>query len=152
MSKKFLSRLLFWLVLLVPAVLWLLNVIGVKELEFFNLSWAIVIACGGVGILFILRGLFEKNISTLKKFSIMLGSGLLVIALLVLIPAIAAPKNYLWPIIAIIVVGMFILMLFATGGRKWDEGDNKKVGYKNYYQRKEEEERKKAEEEKKNKQ
>ena len=28
-----------------------------------------------------------------------------------------------------------------TGGKKWDEGDNHKVGYKNYYQRKAEEER-----------
>ena len=42
---------------------------------------------------------------------------------------------------------MLVLGILITGGKKWDEGDNHKAGYKNYYQRKEEEEKAKRKEE-----
>ena len=40
-----------------------------------------------------------------------------------------------------------VLGVLVTGGKKWDEGDNQKVGYKTYRERKAEEEKKKQEEE-----
>ena len=52
------------------------------------------------------------------------------------------------PIIAIVVTVALLLGFVAVGGKKWDQGDNQNVGYKNYYQRKAEEE-KKAKEDKK---
>ena len=53
------------------------------------------------------------------------------------------------PIIALVAaVGLLLTILF-TGGKKWDEGDNQKVGYKNYYERKAEEEKQAEKEEKK---
>ena len=111
---------------------------------FFNLAWAGVILAGGLGLIIILQGCFQQNISTIKKFKIWVGAGLLVVALICLISAITIPENIILPIIAIIAAVALVLSLLATGGKKWDEGDNHKVGYKNYYQRKAEEEKNKS--------
>ena len=73
-----------------------------------------------------------------------------VIAAISVIFALALPKSYIWPVIAVIVAVAGVLSVLATGGKKWDEGDNQKVGYKDYRARKAEEEARKAEEEKNN--
>ena len=73
-----------------------------------------------------------------------------VIAAISVIFALALPKSYIWPIIAVIIALAGVLSVLSTGGKKWDEGDNQKVGYKDYRTRKAEEEARKAEEEKHN--
>ena len=74
---------------------------------------------------------------------IFLSAGLLVVALVCLISALALPDNWVLPLILILLGVMIVLSVLITGGKKWDEGDNHKVGYKNYYQRKAEEEKNK---------
>ena len=51
------------------------------------------------------------------------------------------------PIISIVITVAFLITVLATGGKKWDEGDNHKAGYKNYYERKADEEKKEKESE-----
>ena len=75
--------------------------------------------------------------------NVILGACLLVIAAVCIAFALALPKNLVWPIIAVILAAALVIGLFATGGKKWDEGDNHKTGYKNYYERKKEEEKNK---------
>ena len=70
-------------------------------------------------------------------------AALLVVALVCLIFALALPENWILPLILILVGVMLVLGVLITGGKKWDTGDNQKVGYKNYYQRKAEEEKNK---------
>ena len=55
--------------------------------------------------------------------------------------ALALPESYVWPVIAVILTVAGLLSLRATGGKKWDGGDNEQVGYKDYRTRKAEEEK-----------
>ena len=41
-----------------------------------------------------------------------------------------------------------MLSVIAVGGNRWDSGDNKQVGYKNYFQRKKAEEKAEVKQEK----
>ena len=90
---------------------------------------------------------FQKNITTVKKLKIWFGAGLLICAILCLVSAITIPKSLILPIISIVITVAFLITVLATGGKKWDEGDNHKAGYKNYYERKAEEEKKEKESE-----
>ena len=123
------------------AVLWILSLTVPETFSFFSLAWAGVLLCGGIGVIFLLNGIIQKNITTIKKLKIWFGVALLVCAVLCLVSAITIPENLVIPIIAVIVAVGFMITILATAGKKWDEGDNHKVGYKNYFERKKEEEK-----------
>ncbi len=147
MSKKFLFGLIVCLLIVAIAVLWLLSALGVEEMKWFTLGWAATIAAGVLGVAFVGRGLFGKTAGPLKKLWIFFGAAFLVVAVITLACEIAMPSKIVMPIIAIVLAVALLLGFIAVGGKKWDAGDNQKVGYKNYYQRKAEEERKKDDEE-----
>jgi FtsH-binding integral membrane protein len=140
MSKKLIFKIVAALLLTAAAVVWLLSVLLPEKFGFINLSWVIAVAAGILGILFILKGVFEKNVGIAKKAGIFFGAALIVAAILALVGTFIADK-YVLPIIAIVISVAVLLSVIAVGGKKWDEGDNKKVGYKNYYQRKAEKEK-----------
>lgn len=135
MSKKFLSKIIASIIILSAPLLWLFAEIFPSDFEWFNLSIAIALISGGFGILMLLTGIFEKNITTLKKIKILAGCGLLICMVFALVSAIIIPENLLSPIIVSILAATLLLSTLATGGKSWDQGDNKKVGYKNYHQR-----------------
>lgn len=141
MSRNLIYKLLGALVVVAAAVLWILSLTVPETFGFFSLAWAGVLLCGGIGVIFLLNGIFQKNITTIKKLKIWFGVALLVCAVLCLVSAIAIPDSLVIPIIAVIVAIGFIITILATGGKKWDEGDNHKAGYKNYFERKKEEEK-----------
>lgn len=147
MSKSFLFKFVIAISLLAAAVLWLLSLAVPKTFGFFNLSWALVLGCGVTGLALMIRGLFSKKLGLLKKGDVWLGAIFLGIAAVSVVTALAAPKNYVWPVIAIVAAFAIVISLIATGGKKWDEGDNTQVGYKDYRTRKKEEEAREAEEE-----
>ncbi len=141
MSRNLIYKLLGALVVIAAAVLWILSLTVPETFGFFSLAWAGVLLCGGIGVIFLLNGIFQKNITTIKKLKIWFGVGLLVCTVLCLVSAITIPENLVIPIIAVIVAVGFMITILATAGKKWDEGDNHKVGYKNYFERKKEEEK-----------
>ena len=141
MSKNFLFKLLIGLIILAGPVLWLLSLVLPDTFGWFNLSYAVALVSGGVGLLLLLKGVFKKDNVVFKKANIWLGIGLLVVTLLSIASAIALPENWILPIICIMVAGGVVLGIIGTGGKKWDTADNQKVGYKNYHQRKAEEEK-----------
>ena len=143
MSKKFLFGFVLGLSAVVSAVLWLLSVLKPDTFGWFSLSWAVALMTGVFGVAFILRGLFAKNATPLKKFQIYFGAGFLIVAFLCLINELAIDNEIVLPVIALVVAVALLLGFVAVGGKKWDGGDNEKAGYKNYYQRKAEEEKKK---------
>lgn len=147
MSKKILVRLLVALSFLVAAVFFFLSVLEVEPFTEFSASWAGVIFAGVSGIALLFNAIGTKNSVTLKKLNVALSAVLLAVALVCLVSALALPQNWILPLILILVGVMLVLGILITGGKKWDEGDNHKVGYKNYYQRKEEEEKAKRKEE-----
>lgn len=146
MSKKFLFGFVLGLTAVVAAVLWLLSVVMPDSFRWFSLGWAVVLITGVFGAAFVLRGLFGGAAGPLKKLNIFIGAGFLVAAFLALIGELALDNKIVMPVIAIIAAAALLLAYIAVGGKKWDGGDNQKVGYKNYYQRKAEEEKKKDEE------
>lgn len=146
MSKKILVRLLVALSFLVAAVFFFLSVLEVEPFTEFSASWAGVIFAGVSGIALLFNAIGTKNSVTLKKLNVALSAVLLAVALVCLVSALALPQNWILPLILILVGVMLVLGILITGGKKWDEGDNHKVGYKNYYQRKAEEEKNKKDE------
>ena len=147
MSKKILVRLLVALSFLVAAVFFFLSVLEVEPFTEFSASWAGVIFAGVSGIALLFNAIGTKNSVTLKKLNVALSAVLLAVALVCLVSALALPQNWILPLILILVGVMLVLGILITGGKKWDEGDNHKAGYKNYYQRKAEEEKAKKKEE-----
>lgn len=141
MSKSFLVKLLIALSWLAAAVLWLLSVVIPDKFGFFNLNWAVVIIAGTGGIGLLLSGIFSKKSAVLKRINIFIGTGLILIAVISAVFALTLPESYIWPIIAIVLALGAVITVIAVGGKKWDEGDNNKVGYKDYRTRKAEEER-----------
>lgn len=141
MGRNLVYKLLGALVVLVAAVLWLLSVLVPETFSWFSLAWAGVMICGGLGLIILLQGCFQQNVTTIKKLKIWFGVALIVCAFGCLISAITIPESIIWPIIAIIVALGLVITIFAVRGERWDEGDNHKTGYKNYHERKAEEEK-----------
>ena len=142
MDKRFFSRILIPLALLAVAVLWLLQVIPATAdwFTWYSLAWAVTILLTVAGVKFLLDGIFMRSNNVLtRKFTIMVGARFLILALICLTSAIAVPHNLIAPITAIIIAASIVIEIVVTGARKWDAGDNQKVGYKNYQQRKAEE-------------
>ena len=140
MSKKFLFKFLIALVFVASAVVWLLSVLYPSTFGNLNLSWIIASVCAVLGLIFIGRGLFSKKLGIAKKLNILIGAGFIVAGVFALVGTIVK-DSLVWPIIAVVIAVALLLCLFATGGKKWDEADNQKVGYKDYYARKAEEEK-----------
>ncbi len=141
MGRNLVYKVLGALVILAAAVLWILSLTVPETFGFFSLAWAGVVLCGGLGLLMLIQGCLQKNVSTIKKLKIWFGIALLICAVLCLISELAIPGNLIIPIIAVIVAFGLLITILATGGAKWDEGDNHKAGYKNYFERKKEEEK-----------
>ncbi len=144
MSKGFVFKLLLILSLAAAAVLWILTITMPDTFGHLNIGlWAIVIIAGGWGIAFLLRGLLSKTASTpvtLKRLWIIFGAALVIIAVITCVNIFAWDNKLVMPIIALGAVLGLIISLFATGGKKWDQGDNQNVGYKDYRTRKKEQE------------
>ena len=148
MDKKILSRIFLPFVLVVLAGLWLAQVLVAKYypdnnvMAWYSLSWATTIFLAAAGLKYVLGGVFMTSKGVIaRRMSIIAGSVILVLALICLTSAIAFPRNIIAPIIAIILTAAIFVGILVTGGRKWDAGDNQRVGYKNYQQRKAEEEK-----------
>ena len=141
MGRNLIYKLLGAFIVLAAAILWILSLTVPETFGFFSLAWAGVVICGGLGLIMLLQGCFQKNVSTIKKLKIWFGIILIVCAILCLVSELAIPGNLILPIISIVVAVGLVITIIATGGVKWDEGDNHKSGYKNYYERKAEQEK-----------
>lgn len=141
MNRKFLTRSLYAIALVVAAVLYLLSVCVPDKFGFFNLAWAGLVVAGIWGVTMLLDGIFERNVPVVKRFKIFGGAILLIGGVVCAVFACLLPENLVAPIIVLVLAVAVLLGIFATGGKKWDEGDNQKVGYENYHQRKAREEK-----------
>jgi len=142
-SKNILSKALIALIWVIAAVLWLLSILVEETFGWFSLAWAATIIAGSTGLVMLLRALFGKGTVPGKKFKVWFGIALILVAFACLTSAIVVPGQIIWPIIAIAITVGILISILAVGGKKWDQGDNQNVGYKNYHQRKAEEDAKK---------
>lgn len=138
MDKKILLRLIVPTVLLAVAIISLLMVIPATATYFtwFSWAWAVTVIAGALGLRYLLAGIFGHGDAVVRKANLWFGALFLVVTLFCLTWAIAVPKDWIAPLVAIIITGALFLGVVFTGGRKWDAGDNQKAGYQNYHQRK----------------
>lgn len=136
MSRNLIFKVLVALCFIAVAVLWLLSELKVITI---NLTWTIAVLAFALALIFILRGLFSKTVGAAKKLWIVLGAVLVIAGVFALVGSVI-PENLFFPIIAIVLTLMVLLCILATGGKKWDDGDNTKAGYKDYWARKKEKE------------
>ena len=136
MSKNLFFKVLVGLLFVGVAVVWLLSAMEIIKV---NLAWVIAAFAGGMGVVFLLKGTFEKNLGFIKKFNIIVAAAFFIGAVLALVGTFIE-SHLVLPIIAIIITVALLLTILVVGGKKWDQGDNQNAGYKNYHERKKEEE------------
>lgn len=61
MGRNLIYKLLGALVFVVAAVLWILSLTVPRTFGFFSLAWAGVLLCGGLGLIILLQGCFQKT-------------------------------------------------------------------------------------------
>ena len=138
-SRNYIYKLMGGAVLLVAALLWVFSAAMPDTFGWFNFAWFVFVVCAGCGAVLLANALIDKNNNTIRQFKVWSGIGLLILAVIDLIFALALKGNLVVPIIAVIIAVGLILAILVGQGKKWDKGDNHQDGYKNYYERKEEE-------------
>lgn len=142
MSRRFLPKLLVLLAALAAIAFWIITLVK-PDLFNFQTSYVIAGLVAVVGLYFLIRAIQEKDTIS-KRANMLFCIPCLVGAVAIVVAAtIGLEDKIALPILLGALVVGFILSLCVTGGKKWDEGDNHKVGYKNYYERKAEEEKNK---------
>ena len=151
MRKRFLSKFLFLAGFLVAAVLWVVSAALpdgsylFSEKYPFNFSWFALISCAGVFLCFLVRGfsggIYKENRVPFKKFNFLLAGAVAVACVFLVVNIFALKSNLVVPIIVLIAVVAVVLGFLMTGGKKWDQADNQKPGYKTYAQREAEKEK-----------
>lgn len=140
MKKNFIFKLLTAVLFVLVSVLWLLSAVLPDAFGGLSLAWLIAIFAFGLGVLFIVRGITDKELVSLRKFYVFLGTMFLVAGVCALIGTFITSVSIALPVVAIVLsAGLLISTLFVRG-RKWDAGDNQTAGYKDYRQRKAEQE------------
>ena len=92
----------------------------------------------------------EELVSGIAKACEEVGCALIGVCVLAVIGELFVVQDKLiMPIIAVVITVALLLGFLAIGGKKWDEGDNQKPGYKTYRERKAEEEQAKSQDENK---
>jgi hypothetical protein len=150
MNKSFVYKLIIGIVAVCSAVLWLIGTIAGEVLGWFTLGWAIALFSGITGLVFIVRAFLDKTNVQLKRFYVYFGCALIGVCVFAIIGELFVVQDKLvMPIIAVVVTVALLLGFVAIGGKKWDEGDNQKEGYKTYRERKAEEQQSNSQDENK---
>ena len=136
MNKKIIFTAVNVVGLLIASLFWLLSEVVPESFGWYNFSYAITIIFAVFGTSFILKGVIWEDSITTKKANILFGAILLLVAVIALPVAIAVPTNVIPPLVCVTIALIAFISIIATAGKKWDEGDNEKAGYRNYYERK----------------
>ncbi len=143
MQKRYGFGIVNLAILVFALILWVVDVAA--EIAGLNFAWIAFIATAAWSVSFFARIFFEKQIELKKSWAILAGV-FLVTAAGCLIGALALKGKLVLPSICLAAAVAALFGSVALGGKKWDEGDNQKPEYKNYYERKAEAEaQKKAE-------
>ncbi len=135
MQKRHLFTIINLSALVFVALLWVIDVAAPTALPFFNFAWAAFLLTAIWGVSFTVRVFVEKQ-TIMKKSWTILATVFYVTAAVSLISALALPGKLVLPILCFAAATAVLIGSLVLGGKKWDEGDNQKPGYKNYYERK----------------
>ncbi len=140
MKKNYIFKILTAVLFVIVSVLWLLSVALPDEFGGLSLAWLIAIFAFAMGALFIVRGVADKELISIRKFYVLLGVLFAVAGVCALIGTFIDSVRVALPVVALVLsAGLLISTLFVRG-KKWDAGDNQAEGYKDYRTRKAEQE------------
>ncbi len=140
MNKNFIFKVLAAVLFVVVSVLWLLSAVLPDAFGGLSLAWLIAIFAFGMGAIFIVRGVVDKELISLRKFYVGLGIVFVVAGVCALIGTVINSVSVALPAIAVALSAGALVSTLLVRGRKWDAGDNQQEGYKDYRQRKAEQE------------
>ncbi|MDR3021868.1 MAG: hypothetical protein LBU60_04255 [Clostridiales bacterium] len=139
---------IYWLIIalgiLLPAVFWLLSEMPSSKDAFgaFNFAWFLTISSGTLAACLIVKGTVDESTKSYQKVYILSGAIIASVAVLAFVSAIAWPDKVWIPLLVVVLAICFLGgVLFTQDGKKWDQGDNHKEGYKNYRQRKDDDQK-----------
>ncbi len=138
MQKRGIFTVINLAALVFALLLWVISLADAEALGGFDFAWAAFIATAIWGVSFTVRIFFEEQVVLKKSWAILAGV-FYVTAAGALIGALALKGKLVLPILCLAAASAALIGSLALGGKKWDEGDNQKPDYKNYYERKEEE-------------
>lgn len=141
MAKKLFYKALSVLILIAALTLYILQFILHETFGIFDIKVSLLILAGGWGIVSLIKAIASKvNLYLIIAAVLITGAAILSDIIFDFLP-IDAQKNWLYiPIgIGLLLVFLFIRYLFNI--RKWDAGDNEKLGYKNFRERQAEKEK-----------
>lgn len=140
MNKNYIFKVLTAVLFVIVSVLWLLSVVLPDAFGGLSLAWLIAIFAFAMGALFIVRGIVDKELISIRKFYVLLGVLFVVAGVCALIGTFINSVRVALPVVAVVLsAGLLISTLFVRG-KKWDAGDNQTEGYKDYRTRKAEQE------------
>ncbi len=120
MKQKYVYRILFFLVIIATAIVWLVSV--ATESFTFDVNWFVFLVLGGIGVLNLIRGITNRSGVYIVYASILLACAVL--------PAlnvfeVVKKASLALPIIGIILAmgGIFTTIAVASKPR-WDKADN----------------------------
>ncbi len=143
MNKRLIFRVVNLIAVVLAAILWVISAVDAEALGGFNFGWAAFIITGVWAISYTVRACTEKDV-VMRKTWLILAVTFYITAAGSLIGALAMPSKLVLPIICLVAAVAVLIGTLVLGGKKWDEGDNEKPDYKNYYERKAEAEALKA--------
>ena len=138
-NSRFIFKAVDIFALVLGGLIWLLSALMPDTFGWFNFASAVALVCGIWGVSFVLQGWILKETTIMKRSLVIIGGIFLIASAVSLIWAINMPGNIVLPLICFIVALVLFAGTFITGGKKWDEADNQKEGYKTYRERMEEE-------------
>ncbi|MDL2292188.1 hypothetical protein LJC17_01145 [Acholeplasma sp. OttesenSCG-928-E16] len=150
MVSRILSKVAVALALIISGVFYGLGVAGIKPFTGFNLSWAATVILWAIGLALLVQAFTTKKeeIQLKKGFSWLGISFILGGALLIINAVIENGTRFYIPIIVLAIGLAALISTLVSFKKKWDQGDNQKEGYMNYYERKAALEKEKVEVEK----
>ena len=137
-NAKFIFNVVNVFGLVLGCLFWLLSAVAPDTFGWFNFASAVTLICGIWGLSFILQGAITKEDTVMKRSRVIIGALFLIISAISLIWSISLPGEIVLPLVCFVVSLVLFASIFITGGKKWDEADNQKEGYKTYRERMEE--------------
>ncbi len=137
MKKRHIFTIINLAALVFALMLWVIALAAPDLMPGFGFAWAAFVATIIWAVSFTVRIFFEEEVVLKKSWSI-LATVFYVTATGCIVGALALPGKLVLPILCLAAAIALLVGSLVLGGKKWDEGDNQKPGYKNYYERKEE--------------
>jgi uncharacterized membrane protein YgaE (UPF0421/DUF939 family) len=138
MVKKLIFKALATLIALAALILFILSNLVPETFGAFDWQVCLLIAAAGLGVVSLVKAIISRTHFYLIIAAVLI-SGSLIFADIIKFNIVQ--QGWLYIPIGAALLGVFLFLRYLFNIRKWDAGDNEKLGYKNYKVRQAEKEK-----------